>query len=58
MTNQKKRKSRKSKVILHIKSELAIPAEILPWELDLLAAVLKAAEETQHANACRTETTR
>ena len=43
MTDSKKRKTRRTnKTPLMVKSDLRMPREILPWELELLYAVLNA----------------
>ena len=54
MTNPKKRKARTPKVALSVKSELKLPKEILPWELELLMTVLNAVKEAQEADSQRT----
>jgi hypothetical protein len=54
MRNPKKLKPRTPKVALPVKSELKMPKEILPWELELLTTVLNAVNEGQNADSQRT----
>jgi hypothetical protein len=56
MTNPKKRKPRTPKAALSVKSELKLPKEILPWELELLTTILNAVNEAQEADSQRTAT--
>lgn len=56
MTNPKKQKPRTPTVALSVKSELKLPKEILPWELELLMTVLNAVNEAQEADPQRTAT--
>ncbi|MCP4599140.1 MAG: hypothetical protein GY847_01150 [Proteobacteria bacterium] len=46
MTKQKRKKAKRgNQVPLTVHGELAVPKEILPWELDLLPLVLEQAKE-------------